>query len=89
MYSLVKNEYIIFKPVENHHKKGIKVERSKMEEMNQNRAIIPILMKRHKETPCVAILNKQKCLFFLNKIREQEGRRGPAWGFGTSGRGWK
>jgi hypothetical protein len=33
----------------------------------------------HKETPCIAILNKQKCHFFpfFYKIREQEGRTGP------------
>jgi hypothetical protein len=30
-----------------------------------NRAIIYINMECHKEIPCVAILNKQKCHFFL------------------------
>jgi hypothetical protein len=36
MYFLYKNEYRIFKPVDlNHHKKGTKVERRKMEETNQ------------------------------------------------------
>jgi hypothetical protein len=45
--------------------------------------------KCHKETPCVALLNKQKCLFKTkqNKNREQEGKTGPVWGFGTNGRG--
>jgi hypothetical protein len=42
-------------------------------------------MEVPQETPCVAILNKQKChflllLFFLYKIREQEGRTCLAWG---------
>jgi hypothetical protein len=31
------------------------------------------------ETPCRAILNKQKYLFFKN--REQEGKTGPVWGW--------
>jgi hypothetical protein len=33
--------------------------------------------KRYNETPCIDILNKQKCLFFKN--REQEGKTGPVW----------
>jgi hypothetical protein len=33
-----------------------------------------------KETPCVAILNKQKCHFsFFYKVREQKGRTGLVW----------
>jgi hypothetical protein len=36
---------------------------------------------------CIAILNKQKCHFFFYKNRDQEGRTGPAWGGGTSGKG--
>jgi hypothetical protein len=37
--------------------------------------------KYQKETPCVAILNKQECLFsFFYKIREQEGGTGPGKG---------
>jgi hypothetical protein len=40
--------------------------------------------KCHKETPCVAILNKQKVpfslsFFFLYKIGEQKGGTSPAW----------
>jgi hypothetical protein len=35
MYFLYKNEYRIFKPVENHHKKGTKIEERKIEETNQ------------------------------------------------------
>jgi hypothetical protein len=35
MYSLYKNEHRIFKPVEITIKKGTKVERRKIEEMNQ------------------------------------------------------
>jgi hypothetical protein len=50
-------------------------------------------LKCHKETPCVAILSKQKCHFFLlfssYRIREEEGRTGPAWGVGTGRRGEK
>jgi hypothetical protein len=41
--------------------------------------------KCHKETPCVGILNKQKCLFFLffmYKIGEQE------CGTDSAPRGW-
>jgi hypothetical protein len=41
-------------------------------------------MEIPQQTPCIAILNKQKCLFFKN--REQEGKTGPGWGFGTSGK---
>jgi hypothetical protein len=37
--------------------------------------------KRYKETPCVAILNKQKCHpVFFYKVGEQESRTGPDWG---------
>jgi hypothetical protein len=40
-------------------------------------------MECHKETFCVAILNKQKChFFFFYKIQGQEDRTGPAWGEG-------
>jgi hypothetical protein len=43
--------------------------------------------KCHEETPCIAILNNQKCHFKkFYKIREQEGRRGSVWGVDTSGR---
>jgi hypothetical protein len=37
-----------------------------------------------KKSPCIAILNKQKCLF---KNGEQEGKTGLVWGIGISGRG--
>jgi hypothetical protein len=41
------------------------------------------------EIPCVAILNKQKChyflLFSLYKIGEQESKAGSAWSVGSSG----
>jgi hypothetical protein len=44
--------------------------------------------KCHKETHCIAVLNKQKCHFFFYKISEQEGRKDPALGGGSiSGRG--
>jgi hypothetical protein len=35
------------------------------------------------ETACIAILNKQKLIFFSYKIGEQEGRIGPVWGRGS------
>jgi hypothetical protein len=48
------------------------------------------IMKMPQGNPHVSTLNKQKCnfslIFVLYKIGEQEGRIGPAWGFGTSGR---
>jgi hypothetical protein len=51
------------------------------------------MWKCHKETPHVAILNKQKSLFFFfNKIGEQEGgTQVLPWGrgIGSSGRGWR
>jgi hypothetical protein len=35
----------------------------------------------HKESPCIAILNKRKChFFFFYKIGEQEGETGPVEG---------
>jgi hypothetical protein len=34
--------------------------------------------KCRNETPYIAILNKQKCLFFF-KNGKQEGKTGPAW----------
>jgi hypothetical protein len=36
-------------------------------------------LKRNNETPCRAILNKQKRLFFFFKNGEQEGKTGPVW----------
>jgi hypothetical protein len=43
------------------------------------------LWKCHKETPCVAILNKQNVIFFFFKIGKQEDRTDP--GCGVRG-GW-
>jgi hypothetical protein len=55
--------------------------------MNQFGLLYIYTWKCHKETPCVAILNNEKChfflLLFLYKIGEQEGGTGPAWD-----RGW-
>jgi hypothetical protein len=50
---------------------------------------IHIYMKCHKETLCVAMLNKKKCHFFLffYKIVEQEDRTVLPVGIDTSGRG--
>jgi hypothetical protein len=45
-------------------KKRTKVERSKIEEMNQFVFYFIYIWKCHKETPCVAILNKQNVIFF-------------------------
>jgi hypothetical protein len=45
-------------------------------------------MKCHNEIPCIAIIYKQKCLFF--KKREQEGKLGPVWGLApVGGEGYK
>jgi hypothetical protein len=45
--------------------------------------------KCHKEAPCVAILNKQKCLFFLSfaKSENRKAEQALPWGVDTSGRG--
>jgi hypothetical protein len=43
--------------------------------------------KCHKKTPCLAILDKHKKPFFLNRNREQKGRTSPVLGVGTSGEG--
>jgi hypothetical protein len=42
-------------------------------------------MKCHNETPCVAILNIQKCLFSKMKVRKSKNRS--CLGVGTSGKG--
>jgi hypothetical protein len=39
----------------------------------------------HKEISCIALLNKQKYRFF-SFTKLEEGRTGPEWGGGTSGR---
>jgi hypothetical protein len=63
----------IFKPVE------INVRRGKIEEMDQFGLSYIYTWKCHKETPCIAILNKQKYLFFFFfKNGEQEGQTGPS-----------
>jgi hypothetical protein len=45
------------------------------------RVIIHIYVESHKETRCVAILNKQKChiFIFFYKIGEQEGGTDSVW----------
>jgi hypothetical protein len=65
MYLLYKNEYRIFKPVEITIRK--KVERRKIEDMNQFKLKYIYTRKCHKESPCRAILNKQKMSFFKNR----------------------
>jgi hypothetical protein len=53
--------------------------------MNQFRLSYIYTWKCHKETPCIAILRKLKCLFCCcYKIGEQEGRTDPVWVVGTS-----
>jgi hypothetical protein len=48
---------------------------------------IPTCGHKKQVLTCIVILNKQKCLFFFSyKIEEQEGRMGPVWKVGTSGR---
>jgi hypothetical protein len=42
--------------------------------------------KCHNETPCRAILNKQKCLL-LFKNKEQKGKKGSFWGLAPEGGG--
>jgi hypothetical protein len=56
----------------NHHKKGTKVERKKIE-MNQFRLQCIYTWKCHKETPHVAILDKQKWHYF--SFTKSENRR--------------
>jgi hypothetical protein len=70
MYFLYKNEYRILNLL-NHHKKGTKGERRKIEEMNLSILVIIYIKmyiilyvyiyiwKCHKETPCIMILNKK------------------------------
>jgi hypothetical protein len=62
MYFLCKNEYRIFKVVEITIE-GAKVERRKIEEMNQFGLKHLYAWKCHKETPC--ILRKKNVIFFL------------------------
>jgi hypothetical protein len=62
-----------------------KVERRKIEQMNQISYNI-YAWKCHKETPCVAILNKQKFIF-LNKINNRKAKHALSGGSGTAGSG--
>jgi hypothetical protein len=86
IWFLYRNEYRIFKPDEATIKKETKVEGTKRE-VKQFRLYYIYTWKCHKETPCVAILNKQKCLFFffIYKIKEQESRTGSSLGVSASG----
>jgi hypothetical protein len=65
--------------------KGTKVERRKMEGMNQFRIQYIYTWKCHNGTPCIAILNKQKSLFFKNRGTGQ--KNGFCLGAGTSRKG--
>jgi hypothetical protein len=69
-----------------HHKKETKVERRKIEQINQFGISHIYTWKRYNETPCIAILKKQKWHFFY-KNREQESKAGPLWEVVTSGMG--
>jgi hypothetical protein len=74
MFSLHKNEYRIFKACLNHHKKGSKVEKRKIEEMNLFRLQYIYTWKCHKVTPCVGILNNQKYHFLKNSTKSKNRR---------------
>jgi hypothetical protein len=92
MYSLYKNKCRIFKPADTTIKRGLKRRKMKMNQFRLYYIYIYIYMEMSQETLYVSILNKQKShFFFIYKIREQEGRTGPVWGFGTSdgGRRWE
>jgi hypothetical protein len=77
IYSLRKNECRIFKPIEITirwgEEKGEKyLESRKIEKMDQFVFSYIHTWKCHKETPCIAILNKEKnIIFFFYKITEQ------------------
>jgi hypothetical protein len=60
MCSVYKKEYRILKPVETTTRKGLKQKEEK-EQMNQIVLYCIYTLKCHKETPFIAILNKQKC----------------------------
>jgi hypothetical protein len=64
MYFLYKNEYRIFKPVETALRKGL-MYKGEIERMDQFGLLYIYTWKCHKETPCIDILKKQKCHFFL------------------------
>jgi hypothetical protein len=61
MYSLYKNEYRVF-----NHKKGTKVERRKIEKMNQTGLYYIYTWTCHKEIPYKTILCKNVISFFLS-----------------------
>jgi hypothetical protein len=56
-------EYRISKSIKTHNKKGTMIEEK--QEMNQFRLLYMYTQKQHKETPCIAILNKH--FFFFTK----------------------
>jgi hypothetical protein len=58
MYFLYKNEYRICKTVEITLRRGLKIE-----EMNQLGLLCTFIWKCHNKIPCIAIVNKQNCLF--------------------------
>jgi hypothetical protein len=70
-----------------YHKKGTSIERRKIEGMNQFKLKYIHTLKCHNETPCIAILNKQKFHFLFYKNGEQEGKTGPVWRAGNIVRG--
>jgi hypothetical protein len=45
--------------------------------LNRGDKSVQVIIQRYLEIPCVAILNKQKCLFFKNS--ELEGKTGSVW----------
>jgi hypothetical protein len=82
MYSLYKSEN------RNHHKTRLR-QKGENRENEPIQTIILYTWKCHKETPCIAILNKPKCHFF-SSFTKSENRRVEqvlSGGVGTSGRG--
>jgi hypothetical protein len=69
MCSPYKNEDRIFKLVE----------RRKIGQMNQFGLLYIYTWKCHNETPCIVILNKQKCLF-LQKNKKRKAKQVIVWG---------
>jgi hypothetical protein len=82
MYSLHKNEYRIFKPVETIIRM---VERRKIEEMNQFGLHYTDTWKCHKETPCVAVLNKNAILCSFTKSEKRRAKQIPPGGLVSMG----
>jgi hypothetical protein len=71
MYFQYKNEYRIFKLIEITPKRGLS---RKTERINQFRLLYIYTWKCQNETPCLAILNKQKISFFSKTKNRSQNR---------------